>query len=400
MENERHGRVDDADAGDRRVAAANAPRGRDDAPRPEVRFRLVAKGEWSEHDVERMVDLLQLGFGDWPTVDPGVAPAEYLRWKMSSPGALFSASLGEAGDELVSTETCVGHRVLLRGREGVRIQFADTTVRPEWRGRGVSSASLAFRQRTIVHLYDVSIIDAQSAVMIQRAKKFGTRPLGNRIRPLVLPLERREFARRWALGKRLPPWLGAPAALLMAARSAALRVVPFRPESSGAFRIAAAEHFDDRIDAFFSAAAAPWELVMVRSRAHLEWRYCDRRGGVFHTRVAQDENGVLLGYAIGKARGDQGYLADLLALPGRLDVVSALVDEMDAVLEGAGCVDILCWLPERHPYRATLRRAGYLDARQRPLITYRPCGATPESLEFLAAPETRVHFMLGDTDLV
>jgi hypothetical protein len=183
--------------------------------------------------------------------------------------------------------------------------------------------------------YDLSIIDAQSPIMIQRARRFGTRPLGNVIRPLVLPLDRREFARRRA-----------------------------------------------------------------RSREHLDWRYADRRGGRFHLRVAEDADGSILGYAVGGARGDRGHLVDLLALPGRLDVAAALVREIGGVLAGAGCVDVLCWLPQRHPYRAVLRRAGYLDARARPFITYRPCGASAESLEFLAAPRTRVHFMLGDTDLV
>jgi hypothetical protein len=373
------------------------------ASHPDVQFRLIVKGAWDERDVARMLELLSVGFGQWPTVDPGVSPAEHLRWKMSSPAALVSAFLGEAGDELVSTETCVGHRVLLRGREGVRLQFVDTAVRPEWRGRGVSSASIAFRQRTLAPLYDLSVIDAQSAVMIQRARKFGTRPLGNRIRPLVLPLRRREFARKWASGKRLPPWAGAPLALLLAARSVALRAVAGRPRdqgTQGTFSIAPVERFDHRIDSFFAAAAAPWELIMVRTRAHLDWRYCDRRGGVFHARIAEDEQGVILGYAIGRARGDQGYLADLLALPGRSDVVAALVAEMNAVLERAGCVDVLCWLPERHPYRAVLSGAGYLDARHRPFITYRPCGAAAEELEFLGAPQTRVHFTIGDTDLV
>jgi hypothetical protein len=59
-----------------------------------------------------------------------------------------------------------------------------------------------------------------------------------------------------------------------------------------------------------------------------------------------------------------------------------------------------CWLPERHPYRAVLHRAGYFDARAKPFITYRPCGAEASDLKFLARRDTRVHFTLGDTDLV
>lgn len=371
-----------------------------EAPPADVRFRQVAKGDWNDRDVARMLELLTLAFGSWPTVDSDVEPADHLHWKMSSPGAPFSAFLGEVGDELVSTETCVGHRVLLRGREGVRVQFVDTAVRPQWRGRGVSSASIAIRQRTVAHLYDVSIIDAQSKVMIHRARKFGTRPLGNRIRPLVLPLRHREVARKWAASRRLPRWAGGPIAVLLGVRSAALRAIRRGPREPRPFRIAPVDRFDDRIDTFFAAADAPWELIMVRSRAHLDWRYRDRRAGAFRALIAEDEQGVILGYVVGKAKDDQGYLADLLALPGRQDVVAALVAEMDAALEHAGCIEVLCWLPERHPYRAALRGAGYLDARKRPFITYRPCGASAEDLEFLAAPKTRVHFMIGDTDLV
>jgi hypothetical protein len=90
----------------------------------------------------------------------------------------------------------------------------------------------------------------------------------------------------------------------------------------------------------------------------------------------------------------------VLALPDRLDAVALLVRELVAELADAGCTDVLCWLPERHPYRAVLHRAGFLDARQKPHITYRPCGASAEELAFLAEPGVRMHFTIGDTDLV
>jgi hypothetical protein len=188
--------------------------------------------------------------------------------------------------------------------------------------------------------------------------------------------------------------------VLLRARSLAGRDRHRRPEERGSFRIAEIERFDDRVDRFFAQAAAPWELIMVRSREHLDWRYCDRRAGRFHAFAAEDAGGAILGYAVGKARGEQGYLVDLLALPGRLEVVAALVAEIDVALERAGCVDVLCWLPARHPYRAALHRAGFIDTRHRPVITHRPCRLPVEALAFLDAPEVPIHFMLGDTDLV
>ena len=369
---------------------------------PEVRFRRVEKGAATDRDVSRMLELFATAFAPWPAVETTATPAEHLRWKMASPGALFGAFLGEASDQLVSTETVLGYRMLLRGREAVRMQFVDTAVHPDWRGRGVASASLALRQRTVAPLYDLSIIDAQSAIMIQRASRFGTRPLGNAIHPLLLPLHPREVAERWALDRGLSPrWaraLAGPLGLLLRAGSLA-RVRSPQRTSPPLFTVAAVDCFDSRIDRFSAAASAAWDALVIRSREHLDWRY-DARAGNFLLRVAEDATGEILGYAVANRRGARGHLVDLLALPERLDVVAALVVAIDRELASAGCSDVLCWLPRRHPYREVLHRAGWFDTRAKPFITYRATGAPEAELEFLAAPDTRVHFTLGDTDLV
>jgi hypothetical protein len=372
-----------------------------------IRFRAVDRLGVTDADVARMLELLALSFDRWPLVDPGVPPADYLRWKMSSPAAIFAAVLGERDGELITTDTCIGHRVLLRGRAGLRVQFVDHTVRPDARGHGVSSASLTYRQRTLGHLYDLSISDAQSPAMIRRAQRWGTRALGNRVRPLVLPLRTRVLARRWAAERDLPRWTALPLALALRARAGAVRAMRGRfpgklpgTAATGRLRTEVVDRFDDRIDRFFAAAAEPWDFIVVRSREHLEWRYCDPRGGRFLVRVAEDDEGAILGYAVARARGDRGYLVDLLALPDRLDVVALLAAEQQAELADAGCAEVLCWLPERHPYRAVLHRAGFLDARNQPHVTYRPCGTTAEELAFLSRPDAPIHFTLGDTDLV
>ena len=94
---------------------------------------------------------------------------------------------------------------------------------------------------------------------------------------------------------------------------------------------------------------------------------------------------------------------DLLALPGRLDVIEALVAvDRPMQLASLGCADVLCWLPEAPslpggapPRRATSTRA---PSRSSPIARAAP---SAEDLEFLAAPRARrVHFTLGDTDLV
>ncbi len=221
----------------------------------------------------------------------------------------------------------------------------------------------------------------------------------------MLPLRHREVIERWATDRGVLAAARALRSRLRWRRSCA-PVARRRRDRPAERRLEPAQfqrrrrrRFDSRIDRFFAAAAPPWEVVILRSREHLDWRY-DRRGGNFHLRLAEDADGALLGYAVGNARGERGHLVDLLALPGRLDVVAALVAAIGAELSSAAAAPTSVLAAGAPPYRAALHRAGYFDARAKPFITYRPCGASAEELEFLAAPETRVHFTLGDTDLV
>lgn len=116
--------------------------------------------------------------------------------------------------------------------------------------------------------------------------------------------------------------------------------------------------------------------------------------------MAQDAGDALLGYAVAAVRDERGFLVDLLALPDRLDVVAALVGAVIAELVRERCVEVLCWLPRRHPYRAKLHRAAFLNARELPIITFRPARIDPTELDFLTDPDLRLHYTLGDTDLV
>jgi len=59
--------------------------------------------------------------------------------------------------------------------------------------------------------------------------------------------------------------------------------------------IETADHFDDGANKFWREAATQFDLIQVRARDSLNWRFCDPRGGPFIVRTAR-EDGRLLGY--------------------------------------------------------------------------------------------------------
>ncbi len=124
--------------------------------------------------------------------------------------------------------------------------------------------------------------------MIQRAVKFGTRRFGNEIHPLVLPLRRPRVRRDLGSHARVcpPGWGGRSERCSMAATSFAPDGAAGRTASrAGASPRSIAS--TTRIDRFFAAAGEPWDLIVERSRAHLDWRYCDDRGGTFRKLIAR-----------------------------------------------------------------------------------------------------------------
>jgi hypothetical protein len=163
--------------------------------------------------------------------------------------------------------------------------------------------------------------------------------------------------------------------------------------------ISTLERFDDRINEFFDEAARPFEFVVVRSKDYMNWRYCDPAAGPFTVRVAEQE-GRILGYLAFKISEGEAFVADLLALPDRSDVVRSLIEDARRLFREASVELVSCWMVSRHPYNGILRRYGFVDTRMDVGFMYRPLRLDGAILEFMANADGRIHLTLGDSDWV
>jgi hypothetical protein len=159
------------------------------------------------------------------------------------------------------------------------------------------------------------------------------------------------------------------------------------------------ERFDERVDAFFDEAARPFEFLVVKNRDYLNWRYCEPAAGRFTVRVAERE-GRILGYLALKLSAGNAYIADLMALPGRLDVVRSLIEDALRLSRDARAELVSCWMAERHPYHPILRRYGFLDSRIDPRFVRKPVEEGATFLDFLDDATTQIHLVHGDSDWI
>ena len=311
-----------------------------------------------------LLALLNAAFGRWPPAKIAAEPAEHLAWKLSSPGAHGTHVVVEAQGAIIGCRFTLARRVMLSGSELSTRFGADNAVHPDWQQRGVMTRMREFGWEQLAERFDLNsgITDSEAVLKIDMREK------------------RRLFANKIEVLERN-----------------ALKAPSASPVAGVTFREVAA--FDDRVDGFSRDASRPFDVIVVRSKEYLNWRYADRRAGRF-TIILAERDGELLGFAVLSVAGNKGTVADLLVLPERDELVEALLGHCVASLAASGAHRVQIWNAAHHPYRASLERSGF-DARgaiQVTLGAYRP--ALEPALCVLDDPRAPVHFMAGDTDIV
>ena len=137
----------------------------------------------------------------------------------------------------------------------------------------------------------------------------------------------------------------------------------------GDLEVETLDGFDDSFDDLFERVAAVVSCTAEKDAAFLRWRYGPGSPQAPVTVLGVRSRGRMLGYAVLKAafHGQDGYILDLTALPGRQDVVRALLRETVRSFSRMGVQIIRYRFVESptSPRSADLRRLGFFHRRGR-----------------------------------
>ena len=137
----------------------------------------------------------------------------------------------------------------------------------------------------------------------------------------------------------------------------------------GDLEVETLEGFDDSFDDLFERVAAVVSCTAEKDAAFLRWRYGPGSPQAPVTVLGVRSRGRMLGYAVLKAafHGQDGYILDLTTLPGRQDVVQALLRETVRSFSRMGVQIIRYRFVESpaSPRSADLRRLGFFYRRGR-----------------------------------
>lgn len=315
-------------------------------------------------DEGALADLLEATFPRWPNIETSVPVSDHMLWKLSSdPESASFQVVAEVDRQIVGCRLFWLtwfriHGDRLRCRQGF-----DLAVHPHYRGRGILNEMWSYARRHFDDLNDFNFgVGAHPATMHMRVAQ-GNIVIGNKVQVLAC---------------------ADTTHVVVPHHDIAVREVPA---------------FDGRVDGLFTAAAPQFDFIRERTSVYLNWRFADRRAGMFSVLQA-DAAGEMLGYVALSCKGKTGVIVDLLALPDRLDVVEVLVSEAIQRFATIGCQAVECWIPTVHPYRTVMLGLRFAHKKRGIHLSYRSLRAPASKLEFLADRKASVHIMAADTDLV
>ena len=359
-----------------------------------VTFRWLGAGETAV-----LLPLLRASFGTWPGVTTPVSASEHLEWKTSfQEGGGTAHAVGEVDGEVVACQLAVYQPYLFHGSRVTIFRGWDSAVHPRLHGQGIMRDLRAFvRERSHVECDAHIGAFTRSPAMLRLHEYEGRIAVGAKLETLIAPL---------TLGSaidalKLRSWRSFPKAVRSAgalARWAIGRRSPAAPVQGCTVRDAG--RFDERVTPLFEEASGAFDAVLERTPAFLNWRYADRRGGEFAIKLAE-ESERLVGYTVLRVTGGHAYIADLLVMPGRDDVLRALAGAALAHFRGSGLDALECMIPAWHPYVPILQDCGFVGRRVRKTpFSFLPLRMTPAELSFLQDPDLRLHLLLGDSDTI
>lgn len=350
-------------------------------------YRLLREGEEPQ-----LLDLLQAAFGCWPTIDVRVPPLDHLRWKLSAaPPQDRYHSVAEIDGRIVAAQLCVLHRFRAAYGPVVALRTWDAAVHPDHQGRGlIGELRRFFRDQARDRAAFETGAFTRSPIMQHVLERDGQVVLGAAMETAIAPLTVRSA---FTVLKLRPG--RSPAELARSGALFARWVRPQRSRREPGTTVRTVERFDARVGRLVDEASGKFDYLLDRTPAFLDWRYADERAGRFTIRLAEERD-RLLGYAVQRETGGRAYVADLLALPGRLDVVETLAHDALAAFRSRGATSVQCLIPSEH-----LASCGFVGRRKRKeAFSVIPLSASPEELAFLQRPGLRVHLMLGDSDTI
>jgi len=357
-------------------------------------------------DEKGIVELFKLVFKGWPHFDIDCSPLDHWNWKYCNEMSKKTMAIAEDNNQIVGTFLTWIFNLKISDSIFRTSNGVDIAVHPNYRGFGLFTKTRDFTGN-LRSAYDLKthIGMSDNPIVIQKYERDSEEnptlwpKFPFNVNRLIRINDVNEYLKKNPIDDAFIKKAG------YTALSSAYKlesILSLKPKIKGRFKLRQISFFDNSIDEFWDSIKESYAFILERKKEYLNWRYFDPRAG--HYRVLQaEEDGKMVGYSVlrinhYKPDNLKGFIVDLLAAPGRLDIVDVLLKEAVRYFEGLGINAIFSLGFEDHPYSSIYRNYGFVTYTKSKLYLWltEDLGKAIERLR--KSKVERAHIALGDED--
>jgi len=318
-------------------------------------------GHWKvrdggEGDMEGILSLRKTVFGktEEDKLDPN-----FWRWQIrENPDGVGWIYLVEEGDKIIGHLADLPKRFSVQGRIVLGTLTHDMMVHPDYRRRGVSTATAKLGIRRVerekgefMTAYAVRMESLNSLL------KVGWKAVVE-LPVLVFPIRFYGIANRYLHFK--------PMSLLIGGIARSFYFLLFgqrKKKRVNGVEIKRVHELDEPFDLFWEKATTLYPVMGVRDRNYLNWRYLrhpTRKYVIYRALERGEMKGYIVLRKVELLSFNSGVIVDMLALDS--EILHPLVEKgiEHSREEGADLLGFM--LPKPHPYYSSLRKEGFLPS--------------------------------------
>ncbi len=318
---------------------------------------------------------------------------EYYEWKcyrnVFGEGGVW---LAEEGNSVVGVKSLTPKPMKVLGAMVNAAETGDNFVHPDYRRHGIFSR--LFR----AHLDGVDpqwslIYTLPSKIPLQAyERKLDCPQIPVSLCSMVKPVRSKQLLKR----KLRFSFVAAIVSPLVDIASRAMFRIGTRGMARSTVDVRPEEGFPDDVDALWEEASVNYDVILVRSKKYLEWRYI-ANPDAYTILIARSKSGATSGYMVTKVHASNdltwGYICDFLTLESDPNVFRKLLAAAVESFYQKGCAVVLAYVVRGSFYYRTLLRAGFLPRARHPIVCYRN-----ELGKLVLKGGHKWHFTMADSD--
>ncbi len=355
----------------------------------EITFR-----KFTEKDLVRISEFRKGHFSYNPSIrsyEPG-----YYGWKCYRDPILQGEMwLAEDGDTITGIRNFTPKKMKVLGTTVIGAEMGDSFTHPDYQGQGINYKLLLLARESMLNK-GVSLIygvpDHITALPgFMKKANHGIVPV--KLRELVKPLKMNRL-----LEKRLH--IPHPLAICLSPIINIISNVTTRIGAIGSTRgdisISKVSSFPDDIDAFWEQAAKKYDIMLVRNKDYLEWRYIENPD-TYSMMLATNEAGATVGFIVTKigAYDDvpAGFIVDFLTFEDNQVIFKKLLLAALKEFHREKVSIVFTWAIRGGFYDKILSRFGFLPFYKDVISCYQN-----ELGNQILSHKYKWHFTMGDSD--